>query len=308
MKLTINILISTINKGIKDVKNVLLNPRPNVEYIVSHQYTDAAFKTVPPELERSDVTILQIKGKGLSRSRNNAIKIATGDIALFADDDVVYQNEYIDRLEEVFRTNKDIDVALFKIKTSPGEPSYKSYPASMLKVRKRLFSPSSVEIAFNIKKVCEHHISFDERFGAGQELIIGSEETIFIEDCLRANLNVTFIPEYIVEHSYHSTIKTIAKYDKRRIWVTGAYDCRSNGSIALLKAFLGTIKILPELVSYKINPIFYFFQRISAVIYILRTNGDQKDAYREGEERSQTEAINEGQYDVSQKDYSLTDD
>jgi glycosyltransferase involved in cell wall biosynthesis len=305
--LTINILISTINKGIENVKNVLLNPRPNVEYVVSHQYTDAAFKTIPPELERSDVTISQIKGKGLSKSRNNTIKIATGDIALFADDDVTYRDEYIDLLEEVFCSNQDIDVALFKIKTGPEEPAYKNYPASVLKVRKVLFSPSSVEIAFNIKKVRERHIYFDERFGAGQELIIGSEETIFIEDCLRANLNVTYIPEYIVEHPYLSTAKSIAKYDKRRIWVTGAYDCRSNGSIALIKAFFGTIKILPELISYRINPFFYFFQRVSAVIYILRTNRDQEIGPQEGEERSQTESINKGRYGAIQKDHSLVD-
>lgn len=271
-KKVINILISTIDDRINHVEKVLLNPRDDIKYIIFHQYMGEAYKRIPPNLKRSDVTIFQMEGKGLSKSRNYTIKLATGDIALFADDDLTYRPNYIKNLINAFLSNPDADVILFKIKTSPDEPEYKNYPEYKVDLKDKLLSISTPEIAFKVESVKKLGLFFDERFGAGQELLIGSEETIFIEDCLKKGLKVIFVPEYITEHPYESTIKSIPRYDKRRNWVTGAYDCRTNGQIALLKAFFGTIKILPELLKNGVNPFIYFYHRLSAVLYILQTN------------------------------------
>lgn len=272
----ISILISTIDERIKQVKDVLLEPRKDVEYIISHQYTSEEFKEIPEILLRNDVTISQLKGKGVTKSRNNALSLAKGDIGLFADDDVTYRNYYIDKIKKIFQDNPDMDIGLFKIKTRPSEKEYKHYPDHQKKLTKNIFSVSSVEIACRIGRVKAAGLSFDERFGAGNDLLIGSEETIFIEDCLEQGLNVVFFPEYIVEHPYDSTIKSVPKFDKRKNWLTGAYDCRKNGSLALPKALLGTLKILPELLRHKVNPITYFYHRLSAVIYILSTKKKSK--------------------------------
>lgn len=271
-KINLNILISTIDERIWQVEKVLLKPRDDVKYIVSHQYTRETYKKVPPKLKRSDVTVSQLKGKGVAKSRNNNIKLATGDIAFFGDDDVTFRSHYIETLKETFLSNPDADVILFKVKTGPGEPEYKNYPERKVEMKKKLFSVSTVEIAFRVKNIKESGIFFDERFGAGMELLINSEETIFIEDCIKKGLKVMFIPEYIAEHPYQSTVKSIPRFDKKKNWVTGAYDCRTNGRIALLKAFLGTIKMVPELIKNNINPFTYLYHRLSAVIYILRTN------------------------------------
>lgn len=278
----ISILVSTIDNRIQRVKNVLLSPRDDVEYIVSHQYTSDIYKVIPDDLKkRSDVTISQIEGKGVSKSRNNAIRLASGDIALLSDDDVTYQHSYIDTVKETFQNNPDFDVILFKIKTRGGEPEYKNYPEDQVELKKKIFAVSTIEISLNLKKIKESALYFDERFGVGQDLLINSEESIFVEDCINEGLKVVYVPEYIVEHPYERTISSVPKFDKRKNWVTGAYDCRINGSIALLKAFLGTIKYLPELLENKVNPVTYFYQRLSAVIYILRTNKRIKDSILE---------------------------
>jgi len=269
--LIINILISTIDSGINNLGHVILDPQCNVEYIVSHQYTDEKFKKVPAFLIRSDILVSQIPGKGVTKSRNNAIRLAEGDIGLFADDDVVYKASYFDTLNRVFERDPDLDVAHFKIKTGPHEPEYKNYPNEVIKYRDAP-SVGTVEIGFRINSIKENSIFFDERFGAGQELLIGSDESIFVQDCINAGLTVKFIPAYIVEHPYESAAKGLSKYDKRKIWITGGYDCRINGPIALLKAFLGTLKILPDLMKHKMNPFIYFYYRLSAVLYVLRTN------------------------------------
>lgn len=273
----INILISTIDDRINNVKNVLLEPRDDVEYLISHQYTDVCYKKIPPELLRSDVAISQIEGRGVTRSRNNAIKLARGEIGLISDDDVSYNDEYIDTIEKTFSQNPDIDVALFQIKTPENEPQYKTYKGYKGKISKLAYSVSSIEIAFNIQRIRESGILFDERFGMGAELFVGIEENIFVEDCIKAGLNVFVIPEYIVEHPYLSTSKSTDPFHKSRIQGVGAYDCRTNGSISILKAFGGTIKMLPILIRNKINPLYYLYHRLLAVFYILRTNKKKTD-------------------------------
>ena len=273
----INILISTLNERIADVPGILLPKQDDVEYIVSHQYTSERYKPVPAALKRADVTISQIKGKGVAKSRNNAIQLATGDVAILSDDDVTYRPEYVDAVRQTFSDHPEIDIALFKIKTEPGEPEYKRYPAEQKLIKNKLSrAVSTIEIAFRIERIKERGVYFDERFGAGQELIINTDETIFIEDCLKRGCKVLYVPEYVVEHPYISTRNLIPKYDERLNWVVGAYDCRTNGKIAMLKALLGTIKYLPDLIRHKVNPLAYCYQRLSAVLYILRTNKKTK--------------------------------
>lgn len=269
----LNILLSTINEGIYKASTNILEPRDDVQYIISHQFTEESYKSVPTELlEREDVRISQIPGQGVATSRNNAMSIADAGIALFADDDATNRHEYFTTVLNTFRDNPDLDVALFKIKTGPGEPEYKDYPRRRVKLTKKLFSVSTLEVAYRVDSLKSKPIYFDERFGAGKKLLIGGEETIFIEDCIKAGFHVEFFPEYVSEHTYNSTIKCIQAYDKKKIWVEGAYDFRTNGSIALLKAFSGTMKNFTNLKRNGVSPFYYLFHRISAALYILFTN------------------------------------
>jgi hypothetical protein len=267
----VNILISTIDGGIERMDNLLLSPRTDLSYIISHQYTDKRFKHIPDYLNRSDVTVSQIPGSGVTKSRNNAIELADADIGLFADDDVTYRHSDIDLLKNTFLKKQHTDVAIFKIRTPAGEAEYRKFPQEVIEYG-RAPNVGTIQIGFNITKVRKKGIRFDERFGAGQSLLIGSDERLFLHDCIHSDLKVVFFPEYIVEHPYESTSKGIPKYDVRKVWTTGGIDCRMNGPIALLKAFGGTLKIIPDLLKHGVNPAKYLYHRISAVMYILRTN------------------------------------
>lgn len=268
----LNILISTIDKGIDKVKNVILEYRKDVSYIVSHQFTSKEFRIIPPELNRSDIIVSQIQGFGVTKSRNNAIRLADGDVGLFSDDDVTYTNEYFDLIIKTFTSDPKIDVVLFKINTPDGFPEYKKYPKEKTKLSKLPFSVGTIEIAFKTNKVKSNNIFFDERFGAGQPLLIGSDESIFILDCIKKGMIVWFIPKYVVNHPFESTVKTLPKYDKRRVSVTGAFDARKNGISSIPRAFYLTIRIFPDLIKNKKNPLKYLLERLNASLYILKSN------------------------------------
>jgi len=267
----LNVLISTIDSGIEKINNILLPIRADLEYIISHQYTDNKYKYIPKELKRPDVFISQIFGIGLTKSRNNAIKHANGDVCIISDDDVKYTNEYFDIVKKIYENNK-VDIACFKIFTGENQKEYKKYPNHEIDLKDlHIYSPSSIELTFKLNTIEEKKILFDERFGLGSWLN-GGEENIFVYDAIKANLRVRFFPFYIVQHPYESTIKSFPKYAKRRTRVTGAFDARVNGFISIPKSFFAMFKFYSELKRDKKNHFRYFLERLSGAIYILISN------------------------------------
>lgn len=267
----INILISTIDAGIGKIEKVLLRPRPDLKYIVSHQVTGERYRPVPEALQREDVVVGQIAGRGLSRNRNNAIALADGDIALLADDDVRYRPEYITALLEAFRADPDVDVGCFRIATPDGEGEYKDYAAHafLLNEESHHFI-SSMELAFRLAPIKSRGITFDPRFGAGSELVSHGEEAVFIHDCIRAGLKVKYIPAYVVEHPANSTIKAMPPYAAERNIFKGAYDARRYGWLAYPAAFFGALRLWPELKKAGTGPARYMRERLRGASYIYR--------------------------------------
>lgn len=270
----IDILICTIDEGIRKVSNVLQPPMENVRYVVSHQYHEEKFKYVPEELKREDILISQIPGYGLSRNRNHAMSLAEGDIALIADDDVRYLPDAIDHITRIYDDNPDIHVACFKIKTPDGEPEYKDYATEnmIITTKKRHHYFSSVEISFRIHSIRKAGVKFDERFGLGSDRIPAGEEAVFVHDCLKAGLKTAYFPCYIVQHPYTGTGRRTKPVDSWRNVTGAAYHARVMGWKAFPIAFLVTVKRFPALIRHKRNPLKYLFERLSIINYIYQTN------------------------------------
>lgn len=267
--MNLTILISTIDSGILNIKEILLPQRDDLSYIISHQFTSEDHKVIPPELNRKDILVDQIPGRGLSKSRNNAIKKAKGDICIVADDDVQYTNTYIDIIKEIY-TNNDVDIACFKTFKEEGKVDYKKYPKREVQIKNIAeHTPSSIEITFRLDSLKKENTFFDEQFGLGSWLI-GGEEKLFIHDCINSGLLVKFFPHYIVRHPDDCTIISLPKYHKRKNNVRGAMDMRINGYITFFKALPKTIILLSDLLKQGKNPLSFFIEYLNGVFYIFR--------------------------------------
>jgi len=267
------ILISTIDEGIKKIKNILKEPQKNIIYIVSHQYQDKKYKYIPKELLREDILVSQIKGKGLSKNRNNAISLVNNGICLVADDDINILPNSFNIIIDTFKKNEDLDVACFKIKTEKNQPEYKNYPKNcslVKKIKDKKYYVSSVEIAFRVNSIKKNKIFFNENFGIGSNIMIGGEEKVFINDCIKKNLKIMFFPYYIVQHPFLSNIKKIRKYDNKKIILNGGLDAETIGKLSILKALLVTIYKIPSLLKNSINPFKYLAKRLFGAFYILK--------------------------------------
>lgn len=62
------------------------------------------------------VKMISTKERGLSRSRNMALKNAMGDICLIADDDVVYYDGLQEKIKKAFNECRNADIISFSAK------------------------------------------------------------------------------------------------------------------------------------------------------------------------------------------------
>lgn len=141
--------------------------------------------------------------RGLSKSRNTALRYATADICMIADDDMIYRCDYAEKVLSAFE-NTDADIIRFRVEGI--EKEFKKYPAAEQKISYLTsMKMASVEISFKRKSFTENAIVFDELIGAGTEFLMG-EESALLFDCLKKHLNIRFVPETIADlHIGNST-------------------------------------------------------------------------------------------------------
>lgn len=141
-----------------------------------------------------EVRFFCTRERGLSKSRNMAIREADADVCILCDNDVVYRAGYEEEILSWFEKYPDADILVFFIKRPERQkPVFdKVRKMNYLSVMK-IFSP---EISFRRESV--KGLSFLECFGAGAEYAMG-EENIFLYDAFRAGRKILYIPVQIAE-------------------------------------------------------------------------------------------------------------
>ena len=142
------------------------------------------------------VKYLNFAERGVGLNRNNCLMRADADICLFADDDIVYSDDYVEKVIKSFKEHPNADVIIFNLieqKTSRyiikktekvGYLNYLRY--------------GTARIAVKLKSIREKGIGFNLCFGGGTEHCHG-EDNLFLTDCLKKGLKVFAVPEAIAE-------------------------------------------------------------------------------------------------------------
>ena len=217
--MTVEFLIATINRTNLNFLERIFNRIEQKDYfvLVINQCIDIPLANIAPL--SSHVRCISINERGISKSRNMAIKNAIGDICVISDDDVVFENDVIQKLEHAY-LNHTNDVNIFKIITPEGKP-YKNYLSAdkILINNLDIMQVSSIEITFRRESIKKENILFNEKLGLGAELN-GGEEICFLKDCLSHNLKIKYNTKFIVEHPKESSGKNYS--DRRNALWNGA--------------------------------------------------------------------------------------
>ena len=202
--LSLEILICTIDDGIVRAASVPCAPQEGVSYLISWQQSQPNQPQVPASLlERDDIRIVNLKGRGLSRNRNYALAHARGDILLISDDDTSYEPEYFSRIVKAFEERPEADIITFQMANPEGEITMPYQPKPYTYARRPRGSYiCSCEIACRRQAALPQ---FDERFGLGPDYLASGEEDVFIHQAHLNGLQILYIPQVIVRTNTATT-------------------------------------------------------------------------------------------------------
>lgn len=201
--LSIDLLVSTMNYRPGALGKLLATVPDFVNVIVVNQVTENFEFEAKFQIELN-ATCYSFRERGLSRSRNRLISLATSDAFIISDDDVEFLPDAFERVVEAFSKNPRQEILTFKMLKPDGEPRkhYKLHPFQHNSFS--IASVSSCEIAVRRKLLRSANISYDESFGLGAVYPMG-EEVIFLRDCIQAGLKIRFVPIPISSHPEEST-------------------------------------------------------------------------------------------------------
>lgn len=127
--------------------------------------------------------------RGLSKSRNLAIRNANADICLIADDDEIFDGDCEEKIKNAYIELKDADIVIFDIYNYPKKIPNKIFKFNFM----QLLRVSSVQITFVREKIVANNLSFDEKLGAGTGNGAG-EENKFLLDAYNKGLKIYHYP------------------------------------------------------------------------------------------------------------------
>ena len=148
--------------------------------------------------------LVELKSRGVAKSRNAALKYASGKYLIFGDDDITFVEEGIIKLLQYFEENPECSIILAQTSDEAGILR-KSYPTKQHKLTKyNSAKAATYEMMVRTDAIREAGITFDENFGAGADNYLG-DEYIFIADALNKGLKGVFLPVRVAIHPKESS-------------------------------------------------------------------------------------------------------
>ena len=197
-KKSVEVLVSTMNKEYIELLNLAKKMNITTDAVIINQ--NKKLKSIETHSQsKQTLTIINSLDRGLSKSRNLAIKHTNADICLIADDDMVYHSDYKRKIIKAYEQYPEADIIAFQVrrvgnpdreKKYRNKSNWENYITSM--------KISSVEITFRREAIMQNNLSFNPNIGAGTEFYNG-EENVFLYDALKKNCKVLYLPIEIAE-------------------------------------------------------------------------------------------------------------
>lgn len=134
--------------------------------------------------------IVSTTDRGVGKNRNIALLNATGDILIFSDEDMVFNDDYEMKIKSAFETLPKADVIIFNTSFSKNNVVYKTSCEKTKRVR--LFNAlkyGTNRITVKRESLLKSNIYFSQLYGGGAKYSAG-EDSLFIVDMLRKKLKI----------------------------------------------------------------------------------------------------------------------
>lgn len=173
----LQVLLSVLDLKIED----LIKMNIKSDCVVINQCKENSF------YEYKNFKIYSYCELGTSNSRNRGLELIDGDIILLCDDDVIYNNDYVDNVLHEFKKNEKADIIVFNIDSQNRniKQNKKSKKLHFFNIQKY----GSYRIAFKRKSIENANIKFNTLFGPNAKYSCG-EDTLFLVDAMKKGLKI----------------------------------------------------------------------------------------------------------------------
>ena len=148
------------------------------------------------KIDQSTVRMISTATRGLSRNRNIAIAMSTGEYILFADDDLQFVDGYADIIENEFAEHPEAEAIKFNLfdLSENRKISMKSIEKFERATMLNMGASGVCGIAIKKNALIKANLKFNEKFGTGTENYCG-EDTIFIFEMLKKKIKLYRSPK-----------------------------------------------------------------------------------------------------------------
>ncbi|EGI74697.1 glycosyltransferase family A protein [Pseudoalteromonas distincta] len=241
----LSVLISCLYNRLKNIETIIQGPVPNVEYIIVVQGAIEeeldAFRHNNNWTDRSDLKIILDSNVGVTHSRNLAIKHASGEYALFTDDDVTLSDNYVRLLSDSFSQFPEYDFFTFNVEDENGD--LLKLPLSKGEhTRRTILGVGTIQIAVRLNSQTVTY-QFPLELGAGAKYPC-CDEPVYLSLFLNKGHKGRHIDKTICQHpkeSSGSSLNSYAKITSRFIAFNYIFG-RTLGVILFLAFILKNIK------------------------------------------------------------------
>lgn len=228
------------------------------EVIIIDQSPNTDTQSMIESLKWNKIIYKRVGYKGLSKARNEAIRLASGELFCLVDDDAYYESDYLENVVKHFENNRlqIISGVLMNTKTNNDFVEYsrlkEGIPLSYRAVTRYCPSPA---ISFP-KELIEVIGLFDEEFGVGAKYC-AAEETDFLLRGMKNGFVVVHYKDIRARHP-HEKVNSEKNDEKEKYYsysygIGAMYKKNSGGNLLSRVGFLYIERILRDIVKGLLN-------------------------------------------------------
>lgn len=214
-------IIGTLNRSSElkyCIESLLAQSYSEFEIIIVDQSNDDLTEKLVKTFDEKRIIYNHVNFKGLSKARNYAINIASGDYICLTDDDACYDSNYLSVLKKHYE-KEPIQLISGYMWDAVNKRDFIDYSkiqkGSHLTVREIIRKCPSPAITFP-KQITQNIGYFDESFGVGAKYGAG-EETDFLLRAFWKKYDVVYYPDVKVQHPHeHAIIAVDEDAEKRK--------------------------------------------------------------------------------------------
>jgi glycosyltransferase involved in cell wall biosynthesis len=183
--------------------------------------------------------MISTQTRGVGKNRNLGLIYASGDICMFADDDVRYDDDAAERVIAEFEAHPDADVMMFNFDTN--NPIREEEHHTQTKKWRSVRNPwGTFQIAFRLSSVRKANVWFTTLLGGGCTFPCG-EDSMWLNRARKAGLTF-YVSKETLGKVTHETSTWFTGYDEKYYYGAGACYQAVDSKLALLKSLIRVLR------------------------------------------------------------------